>query len=409
MPPTRAPRSAVALVAISAGLVITSIFWGISDGFAVADAAEADIVGIASVEDVVQALGMLLLLAYLNVLGLAILRHSPGNIIGWLMLGIAASLVVSGFGEAYVAHGWDGETATLPAVDWVALMVQMVGPTANWLGIVLLLLLFPNGRFLTPRWRFVFWFGVACLVTVGLGNIDSNSEINGIEGLYPPVSVDLAVLESLFGVAWLGLTLVLLLSALCLILRAFRSTGIERQQMKMLAVPGLMILLGGIGLGVSGVAEVNGLAFSFVLGAGLVAIPLATTLAITRYRLYDIDVLVNRTIVYVVLTIILATAYLVGVTLLQALLPVGDGSDLAVAASTLAVAALFRPARRRVQELIDRSFYRRRYDAVRTVADFSARLRSEIDLDAVNLELLTVVSQTMHPAHVSIWMKPGEA
>jgi hypothetical protein len=139
-----------------------------------------------------------------------------------------------------------------------------------------------------------------------------------------------------------------------------------------------------------------------IIVAGLLTVPIGLGVAILRYRLYDVDRVVNRTIVYAILTAFLGSAYIAGVTLMQAVLPIERNSDLAIAASTLAMAALFQPARRRIQGFIDHYFYRRKYDAQRTIDEFSSKLRDEIDLDALNEELVGVVSKTMQPSHLSV-------
>jgi hypothetical protein len=220
-----------------------------------------------------------------------------------------------------------------------------------------------------------------------------------------PYGVDSPVLDVLGGVAALALAVAMIGSPLSLVLRFRRAGRVERQQIKWLALAGA----------VAAVTFVIALASYEALPAGvadraimlsILMLPVAAGMAILRYRLYDIDVVVNRTLVYGALTATLAAAYLGSVLLLQlALSPLTEASDLAIAGSTLAVAALFRPARTRIQFAVDRRFYRRRYDAARTLERFGVRLRDEVDLETLGGELRGVVADTMQPAHVSLWLR----
>jgi hypothetical protein len=272
-----------------------------------------------------------------------------------------------------------------------------------------LVLLFPTGRLLSPRWRPVAWalglvlglYLIARLFTpgpVGSGLPDNPLGIEPAQGL-------LQLIQTMAGVAVPFLVLAVLASV---VLRFRRSQGEERQQLKWFTfvVAADVVLIPGLGALTEQFAPVLG--ELLVFPASISLIPIAIGVAVLKYRLYDIDRVINRTLVYGLLTVLLGAVYLAGVFGLGQLLnPVSGESALAVAASTLAVAALFQPARRRVQAVVDRRFNRRRYDAARTVEGFSGRLRDEIDLDTLSVELLAVVEQTMQPAAVSLWLRPS--
>ncbi len=199
-----------------------------------------------------------------------------------------------------------------------------------------------------------------------------------------------------------------LASVISVLLRLDSARGDERQQMKWFTYAAA-VLMGDFFLIVPPAQAIAGpgAAFVFIM-IGLLGIPVAVGVAILKYRLYDIDRLINRTLVYGALTSILALVYLGSVVALQALFRslTGEGSQLALVASTLAIAALFSPLRRRIQSFIDRRFYRRKYDARKTLEAFSAKLRDETDLDALSADLVGVVRETMQPAHVSLWLRP---
>src|SRR5918993_4496591 len=196
-----------------------------------------------------------------------------------------------------------------------------------------------------------------------------------------------------------------------LVWRLYHARGVERQQIKWVAYAGA--LGGGASLPTYTILEAVDLRWLHMVGyvpalVGIVGVPTAVGIAITRYRLYDIDILINRTLVYGTLTALLVALYLVGIVVLQRLFVflTGQQSTLAVVASTLLIAALFNPLRRSIQSFIDRSFYRRQYDAGKTLERFSARLRDETDLDALSDDLVDVVRETMQPSHASLWLRP---
>jgi succinate dehydrogenase hydrophobic anchor subunit len=283
---------------------------------------------------------------------------------------------------------------------------------------VLLLLLFPTGRLPSPRWRPVAWAlvtgFVVTLISQGLkpgSLVDYSGEQNPLGT--PALRPVLGPLEQLVRVLVIGGIIGAFAS---LAVRLRRSRGRERQQLKWFVYVALVGIVAIFPLGallgplIGQLPSSYGTVLGFLLNPWLLApVALAVTVAaaIVRHRLYDIDRVINRTLVYALLTLLLGAVYTAGVFLLGRLLAPGDGqSELAIAASTLAVAALFRPARRQVQRAVDRRFNRARYDAAKTVAAFSTRLRDEIDLDTLSTELLAVVNQTVQPTQVSFWLRP---
>jgi hypothetical protein len=228
----------------------------------------------------------------------------------------------------------------------------------------------------------------------------------------PPVTGGaFELMDAFTGLGWLFMGIGAVCAALAARARMRRAHGSERQQLKWIAFAAALAGFVVAADVVSFAASLEGRTVEqlriVLLGLGFSIFPVAAGMAILRYRLYDIDVVVNRTLVYAVLTTLLAGAYVGSVLLLQLVL--SPDSDFAIAGSTLAVAALFRPLRARVQDLVDRRFYRRRYDAARTLEGFGARLRDEVDLESLTGELRTVVAETMQPAHLSIWVRPEDA
>ena len=324
----------------------------------------------------------------------------PGNPVGWLLLGWGLVMAFSAFTGAYVERGLVRDPGSLPGPDWAAWAEAVVWHPAFAL-LAFLLLLFPHGRLPSRRWRPFAWFTVAVYLTLSLS---AAAAPKAVQLYYPeavsPVRLPLAGLaETVCDWLLVGQLLLLAVALVSLVLRLRRSSGEERLQVKwfVYTVAAVVVLF------VAGIV---------VLGAGYLfplfgLVPVSVAVAVFKYRLYDIDRLINRTLVYLLLTALLIGVYAALVFLLGRLLdPATGDSALAVAASTLAVAALFQPARRRVQELVDRRFNRRRYDAARTVEGFSGRLRHQVDLDTLSAELLTVVDRTVQPASASLWLRP---
>jgi hypothetical protein len=373
LPLPTAPAYAIALFAVAA--VVTLPFAVVSSGESLAHAwANFDLHN----------------LALAAVLGALILWKRPGHLIGWLLVGAGGldALVVSAADYRYLSP--DG-LAGMPSGRGVWDALNFCWVLAALCLLIALPQLFPNGRLLSRRWRPLLWFSLAAPLPLAT------------LFLLDPRQVELT---SAFSVAFPLLGLAILASLTPLIVRFRRSRGVERQQFKWVFYGlALSLPLGALGFVLPGVS--TGEASPAMTLVPLLIIPVAITVAVLRYRLYDIDIVINKTLVYGMLTFTLALVYLALVLLLQAVLrPVTDQSDLAVAVSTLAVAALFRPARARIQASVDRRFYRNRYDAARTLELFTSRLRDEVDLESVSGDLRGVVRTTMEPAHVSVWIRP---
>jgi hypothetical protein len=337
-------------------------------------------------------------LAFLTV-GAFLAGRRPANAVGWLLLGWGTVMAFATFTSSYVDKATVRDPGSLPGPAWVAWAEAVVWHPAFAL-LAFLLLLFPDGRLPSRRWRPFAWFVVAVYLTLSLAAAFGPK---AVQLYYPqltgPLDTPVAGLAGTVFDWLLGGQLLLLASALVSVVwRLRRASGEERQQVKWFVYTVVTVIL----LFVAGI---------LVFGAGVLfplfgLIPVSVAIAVFKYRLYEIDRLINRTLVYGLLTALLVGVYAGLVFLLGRLLdPATGDSALAVAASTLAVAALFQPARRRVQGLVDRRFNRRRYDAAQTVERFSGRLRDQVDLDTLSAELLGVVDHTVQPASASLWLR----
>ena len=335
--------------------------------------------------------------------GALVASRRPENPIGWIFCGGAVAFGLSGLGEAYGVYTLFAEPGALlgggRTAAWFSVWVWVLGGVPL---IILFPLLFPNGRLLSPRWRIVAVAAFAAIAFLVVGSMFAPGpmeDLPEVENPYGIGGVAGDVFDAFGALGWLLIVSSLIASATSLVLRFRRSRGIERQQLKWVAAAGVVLVVSFLSWEVwEGMAPL-----------GILTMVVAAGIAILRYRLYDIDVVINRTLVYGALTATLALAYLGSVLLLQlALRPLTESSNLAIAAATLGVAALFRPARSRIQAAVDRRFYRQKYDAQRTLEAFSARLRDQVDLGALNSELSAVVRETLQPAHVSLWLKTPE-
>jgi hypothetical protein len=331
-------------------------------------------------------------------LGGLIASRRPKNLYGWVWSIFGLGLSLQLLARAYASYALV-EPGSLVAPKTIPHLLNPGGPLALTLG-SFLMLLFPTGRLPSPRWRFVAWTaGVSGAVLIALSFFFISPDRAG--GLVSVVAV--VVASALF--------VSVFLSALSLVVRYRRADGVERQQLRWLA--GAAVLVGVyIAGGLIGLDRLLGEGvwnlINATSNAGLYA---AVGVAILRYRLYEIDIIINRALVYGSLTVMLVGVYFGGVVLLQRVFVAltGQQSTLAVVASTLAIAALFNPLRHRVQTLVDRRFYRGKYDARKTLASFNSRLREDTDLDSLRDDVLGVLRETMQPEHASLWLRPYKA
>jgi hypothetical protein len=341
------------------------------------------------------------------VIGSVVAARQPRNVVGWILCVIPLSLgVLIVSSHVYWSlrfHDIGSErlaaiVAWLGSWTWVPVMI----PTATFFP-----LLFPTGRPLTPRWRPVVWMAGVTLVLVLFTELFRPGRLQEFP-VANPFGVDIAtgVFVNVSDVFWVTTTVAAMTS---IVIRFRRSHGDERQQIKWVALAALMfVLLFILSAVIQDLQGEDVLGFAILL-VGLLLIASAVALAVLRYRLYDIDVVINRALVYGSLTAMLAAVYLASVLLLQVVLETfTGGSGLAVAASTLGTAALFGPLRRRTQAVVDRRFFRRKYDAAQTLQRFAASVRDEVDLEALTTELRTVIAETMQPAHLSLWVHTRE-
>jgi hypothetical protein len=337
--------------------------------------------------------------------GAVLATRRPAHPVGWLLLIVGLALNASGVAAAYTAYGLVARPGALPAAGAVA-RYTLALILAALLALSLIMLLTPTGSLPSPRWRWWAWATVAApvallvAIAVARGSLDPRSQAeNPLD--FRGVGGALLVVNQLT----LGVTLLaLMVAAGSLVVRFRRATSVERQQLRWVAWAAALVALAAIAALASSALGFSE-ALDWAAGACVALLPLATGAAILRYRLYDLDRIVSRTLAYGLLTLLLGGGYAGVVLGLGQLL--GQDSPLVVATATLAVAAAFQPARRRIQAVVDRRFNRRRYDAARTIAASSARLRQQVDLDTLTAELLGVVEQTMQPVSVSLWLRPS--
>jgi len=359
-------------------------------------------------------LGVLATLALMTV-GAVVASRRPRNPIGWMFCVAGLGFLAGGSSGVYATRALVVAPGSLPAgvaVAWLATWLQYPVVMLS----VYLLLLFPTGALPSRRWRVVAWLHAVTMVTATLSEALRPGPLTaGPTAALLPVVNPLGIAAFADGFAVVGMIwppaflAALVVSAGALALRFRSARGGERQQMKWFVYAGvgsiLAVLLSNLTAPVLPEA-LRGAFRTTTFVTAMAAFPISVGIALLRYRLYDIDVLIRRTLVYGALSATLVAAYAAAVVLLQAALrPLIGGSELAVAGSTLAVVALVQPLRRRIQDLVDRRFYRSRYDAARTLDTFTTRMRDQVDIDAVRGEVLDVVSTTLRPAHASVWLR----
>jgi hypothetical protein len=342
-----------------------------------------------------------------SAVGALIIAHRPNNLIGWLLSAAGLLLGLNHFSSEYAIYTLLAQPGSLPGGEVAAwLAYWLFVPSATL--VVFLFLLFPTGRLPSRRWR---WFAGFSVVAASIGAV-SMALSSGITALGPvPNPLSIEGLRDIDRIVEPFFFILLLLAAGSMLVRLRRATGVERQQIKWFAYAAGIAVSGNIvGHSLFAATEASWLWWVGVIPGmvGVLGMPVAMGIAILRYRLYEIDLLINRTLVYGSLTATLIALYFGGTVLLQRVFVAltGQKSTLAVVASTLVIAALFTPLRRRIQSFIDRRFYRRKYDARKTLEAFSAQLRDETDLEALSDDLVGVVRETMQPAHVSLWLRP---
>jgi hypothetical protein len=351
--------------------------------------------------------------------GALILSRQARNTIGWIMLGIGFVDALGVALEVYSDYGL-AHSGSLPSPDVaLALSQPLWVPGIGLIG-TFLILLFPDGHLPSHRWRPWAWLCATTLTLCSAVLLFAPGDFadSGYPGVVNPLGVEaFRSVDVLFVVLIALIPVCIVGCAVSLVRRFRRSRGQERLQLKWLAAAG------GVAAAAYLILMMINLPFIFAEATpswielagniGIFAfflIPVAIGIAILKHRLYDLDFIINRTLVYAVLTTLLVLVYVAGVVGLGGILRELTGqqdNNLAVAATTLAVAALFRPARARIQGFIDRRFYRRKYDAAQTLERFSARLRDEVDLDELSADLLTAIKETMQPAHASLWLRSG--
>jgi hypothetical protein len=343
--------------------------------------------------------------------GALIASRRPANPVGWLLCLFGLSIGIGHFSAQYAIYALLAQPDSLPAGEALAWIAYWILPII--VGLLLFsFLLFPTGRLPSRRWKWLAWLTVAFVIVDVIASAFSFGVDAGLGPIRNPLGIE--GFSTVYNVVLFIYPFLFVAIATSLFVRLRRATGIERQQIKWVVYAVAATLTATILVYIIPEVIDTPLWFErvgFALNIAMTpAIPVSIGIAILRYRLYEIDTLINRTLVYGALTALLGLVYFGGVTITQAIFRALTGQQeqpqLAIVVSTLVIAALFTPLRRRIQAFIDRRFYRRKYDAAKTLEAFSAKLRDETDLDALSDDLVGVVRETMQPAHVSLWLRP---
>ena len=343
----------------------------------------------------------------LALIGALVASRLPGNTLGWVLLGLVGFSVIGYVTSQYSIDALIQDPGSLPFGEFAAWVSGWAWIPGTVILVTFVPLLFPDGHLPSPRWRWVARGAAAVMGTMIVAAWFMPGPVQEFEDrkIRNPIGAEGADwIEAVFGLAFPCIAVLALLSALSLGARYRRGDPIQRQQLKYMGFAAVLTAL-AIALETAFNPWLPAVISEYSFLAGIFAIAAGAGLAIFKYRLYDIDLVINRTLVYGGLTAALAGIYLALVFVLQTLLPVSTESDLSVAASTLAVAALFRPLRSRIQSFIDRRFYRRRYDARRTLDGLNKRLRDEVDLPTLEHDVMAVVRETVQPAHAALWVR----
>ena len=355
-----------------------------------------------------------LIAVFYSTVGAIVASRRPENPVGWLLCLYGLVTSIGYFFAEYAIYALLAQPDSLPAGEAMAWIVSWVLPILNGL-MVFYILLFPTGRLPSRRWRWLGWLTVAfVMVGVILAAFSSGALLGILGPIQNPLGIEGFSNIYYKAVLFTMASLLTLAAALAVFIRLRRAIGVERQQIKWFAYAAVATVSAGILAYLIPRVIDTPLWFErvgFALNIAFIpAIPIAIGIAILRYRLYDIDILINRTLVYGSLTLMLALVFFGGVTSTQVVFTALSGQEqlpqLAIVVSTLVIAALFTPLRRRIQSFIDRRFYRRKYDARKTLEAFGSRLRDETDLDALSNDLVGVTRSTMQPEHVGLWIRP---